>query len=56
MNRSIVKKANSDEALDSEIDLANLDSVERTDLFSDEYLDTINIKYPHKLKALLYTT
>lgn len=54
MNRQVKKLV--DEALDSEIDLANLDSVERTDLFSDEYLDTIkNIKYPTtKLKALLY--
>jgi len=54
MNRRVKKLV--DEALESEIDLANLDSVERTDLFSDEYLDTIkNIKYPTtKLKALLY--
>ena len=54
MNRHVKKLV--DEALESEIDLDNLDSVERTDLFSDEYLDTIkNIKYPTtKLKALLY--
>lgn len=54
MNRHVKKLV--DEALESEIDLENLEVTERIDLFSDEYLDTIkNIKYPTtKLKSLLY--
>ncbi|MDY0138813.1 MAG: HsdR family type I site-specific deoxyribonuclease [Candidatus Izemoplasmatales bacterium] len=54
MNRIVRKMVN--EALDSEIDLTNLDANERIDLFSEEYLAKISkIKYPStKLKALLY--
>ena len=54
MNRIVRRMVN--DALDSEIDLTNLDSNERIDLFSEEYLEKIaNIKYPStKLKALLY--
>lgn len=54
MNRVVRKMVN--DALDSEIDLSNLDSKERIDLFSEEYLEKISkIKYPStKLKALLY--
>ena len=54
MNRVVRKMVN--DALDSEIDLSDLDSKERIDLFSEEYLNKISkIKYPStKLKALLY--
>ncbi|MFA6378133.1 MAG: HsdR family type I site-specific deoxyribonuclease, partial [Acholeplasmataceae bacterium] len=54
MNRIVRQMVN--DALDSEIDLSGLDSKERIDLFSEEYLDKISkIKYPStKLKALLY--